>query len=107
MYEFCLRLSHGFVNPLDLVQLSVLVPVHHLLVIWRVLCSVQNQGPLEKRPGIHGIVLARGHRYLQLPQTTWVLRPGVGGHEGPAGEAVLVIVVIGSLTQDHSSEQKK
>lgn len=99
-----LGLFHGGVDPFDFVELRVLVLLLHLLVVRRLLRPVKNQGPFEKRACIHGIIFAWGHRYLQLPQTTWIFSPGMGRHERPSSEAILVVIVVRTLAENHCSE---
>ena len=99
-----LGLFHGGVDPFDFVELRVLVLLLHLLVVRRLLRSVKNQGPFEKRACIHGVIFARGHRYLQLPQPTWVFSPGMSRHERPPSEAILVVIVVRALAENHCSE---
>ena len=39
--------------------------------------------------------------YLKGPFSSWIFCPGVRGHEGPLGEPVSGVVVVGSRRQDH------
>jgi len=63
-----------------------------------VLGAVKEQSPLADVSRLHGSV---DEGDLQRPLAPRVLGPGVGGHEGPLGEPVRGIVVIGSLRQNH------
>ena len=72
---------------------------------------MQHQGPLLEDTSHLAVLLAvqtqhglQGH--LQGPGAPRDLRPGVCSHEGPACEAVLAIIVVGPLAQDHRPVQK-
>lgn len=66
---------------------------------------VQHQRPLLEQPCLDvGPDAHDGlHDDVQGPRPAGQLGPGVGRHEGPAGEAVLVVVVVGTLAQDHGA----
>ena len=38
---------------------------------------------------------------LESPTSARIFAPGVGGHEGPLGESVAAVVVVGSAAEDH------
>ena len=59
-----------------------------------VLGAVEEESPLADVSRL-GRSINKGN--LQGPLAPWILGPGVGGHEGPFGEAILTVVVIGSL----------
>ena len=78
-------------------QLGVVV-LHRQVLVRLLLRAVNHQRPLldEAR-------LRSGTRvpHLQLPDAARILAPGVGGHEGPLDEAIVVVVVIGPSAQNH------
>ena len=59
-----------------------------------ILGAVKEESPLADVTRL-GRSINEGN--LQRPLSSWILGPGVGCHEGPFGEAVLAVVVIGSL----------
>ena len=59
-----------------------------------VLGAVEEQRPLADVARLGGSV-NKGN--LQGPLASGILGPGVGCHKGPFGEAILTVVVIGSL----------
>ena len=77
-----------------------------LVGVGRRLRPVQNQGPLLEDARLVVVLQAQDglHDDVQGPGAAGHLRPRVGGHEGPAGEAVLVVVVVGTLAEDHGAE---
>lgn len=44
--------------------------------------------------------------HLQFPCALGILAPRVGGHEGPLGEAITMIIIIGASWQNHGSGQR-
>lgn len=87
----------------DLEELALALFVRLLVVVWRLACPVQHQRPLAEEALIVSVVPAWNVLDSELPRPTRRFSPGVSGHEWPAGESVLVLVIVGSLAQDHRS----
>lgn len=69
-----------------------------LVDVGGLLHAVQHQGPLHE----HSLLgLVRVEDDEELPGSARVLRPDVGRHERPLGEAVAGVIILGALAQDH------
>ena len=65
--------------------------------------SVEVQGELLQGTGMGSWSLESSN---QTPLSARILSPGVGGHEGPVGESVLAIVILGAAGKDHSPAKR-
>lgn len=82
---------------LDDGQLRVVV-LHGQVLVGLLLGAVHHQRPLLDEAALLG---GTAVLHLQLPHAARILAPGVGGHEGPLYEAVVVVVVVWPSAQDH------
>ena len=84
---------------LDHVERLLGVLVDRLLGVRRQLRAVQHQGPLLEQARLAVRLEAQdGFEHdVERPAAARDLGPRVGRHEGPAGEAVLVVVVVRAL----------
>lgn len=102
---FGLHLLLVLVRLLDDGQLGVGVR-HGQVGVRRVAGAVEHQRPLLEEALVGGgilLVLRRGEPHLERPLASGVLCPRVGGHEGPLGESVVAVVVVGPRREDHGA----
>lgn len=93
-------------DSLDVKQFPMIHFVLDLVFVWSFLGAVENESPLKELSSVHVRVLPRNQGDFQLPTTMRILGPSVGGHEWPARESVLVVIIVRSLAQDHRSMWK-
>lgn len=68
--------------------------------------AVEHQRPLLKEALVGGgvlLVLRRVEPHLERPLSPGVFGPRVGGHEGPLGETVVAVFVVGPGREDHGA----
>lgn len=78
-------------------QFGVLVS-DFLVDVGGVAGSMKHQGPLQQNSFL-GLFRVEDHK--ELPSSTGILSPDVGGHEGPFGESIGLVIILGTFAQDH------